>query len=931
MSRISRRQNEQRGGTSRNSYLLYTFLFIAFAFLVYLPFIIEGKSFVFKDANGGGDGIVQHYNSFVYYGKYLRGIIKGLITNHSLTIPMFDLSIGYGQDIIQTLSYYVIGDPFSFASVFFPVKYSEIGYSLMIVLRQYLAGVSFLIYYWYIKNGKSRDASFNSQEEPQDNILYPVIGALIYVFSSYVLYLGILHPYFTNPMVYMPIILVGAEKVLKKENPTIFVLAIAIAAISNFYFFYMIFIFTVLYVLFRFLMELDRGDSFLRQLISTIGRFLLYGIWGGLIAAVLLGPSVIGILTSSRAAQDTSIPLLYNLQYYGSNLGYFISGGIFMGYTVIALISVIILVLRFRETKEGKYTFAWLLLMILFATVPYFGHMFNGFSYVVNRWMWGLGLFIAYVVSVYLPKIRELKKYEWLIIIIVTGIFTFVPHIVNPGFNSIALKTGMILAFLAAAIMGIYFALIHPKSPGKVLILILLGISLFQNSFFRFMPIGNNALNLYMKRGGSYAALTSKAPGHILNDIEDDSFYRYDGVRFNQDNVMRNSAMQLKKYSTSYYFSTANPEINRFFRSLYLNTPTEQSYINLDSRAPLEAIMGVKYYVVNTDNPKYLPNYSGDLLSEREKFKLYENELFLPLGFTSERVIPYSLFQSLSVTERQQALLQGIVIEDDDASGNKVLGLEHMMITMENLEFSDEELNWEVKSSDGVEVKATEFEVTKEDASMEISFPERADGDLYLVFDGLDYEPPESYNGQRNSALIRIRGDQERNTWISIRNSRDNYYSGRHDFLSNVYYSKNPRNSIILEFPYMGRYTFDDARVFFQPTDRFQEMQEVLGEVTLEDPEIGVNEIRGTIDAPSERVMCISIPAINGWKAYVDGEECEILKGNVGFIALHIQPGSHEIQLRYRTPYLRICGIVSIVSTIGFAVYIIFVKRRNRW
>ena len=179
---------------ARNYYGAYTLIFALTAFLVYLPFILNGKSFVFCDVGGGGDGLVQHFNSFVYYGKFLRGIIRNLIYNHQLVIPMFDLSIGYGQDIVKTLSYYVIGDPFSFLSVFIPVKHAELGYSLLIILRLYLAGIAFSA---YARRRRCRDA-------------FVLAGALIYVFSSYTIYIGVLHPYFINPMVFLPLFLLYA-------------------------------------------------------------------------------------------------------------------------------------------------------------------------------------------------------------------------------------------------------------------------------------------------------------------------------------------------------------------------------------------------------------------------------------------------------------------------------------------------------------------------------------------------------------------------------------------------------------------------------------------------------------------------------------------------------------------------------------------------
>ena len=71
----------------------------------------------------------------MYYGKYLRGIIKNIFIYHQFSIPLWDFSIGYGGDILTTLHYYVLGDPLTLLSIFVPMKYTEYLYIFLILLR----------------------------------------------------------------------------------------------------------------------------------------------------------------------------------------------------------------------------------------------------------------------------------------------------------------------------------------------------------------------------------------------------------------------------------------------------------------------------------------------------------------------------------------------------------------------------------------------------------------------------------------------------------------------------------------------------------------------------------------------------------------------------------------------------------------------------
>ena len=49
------------------------------------------------------------------------------------------------------------------------------------------------------------------------------IGSLVYIFAGWTIYASMKHPYFSNPMIYLPLVLMGVEKVYKKEKPYLFI------------------------------------------------------------------------------------------------------------------------------------------------------------------------------------------------------------------------------------------------------------------------------------------------------------------------------------------------------------------------------------------------------------------------------------------------------------------------------------------------------------------------------------------------------------------------------------------------------------------------------------------------------------------------------------------------------------------------------------
>ena len=900
--------------SARKYYLTYTLVFFATSFLVYLPFLWHGKSFVFSDVNGGGDGLVQHYNSFLYYGDYLQSIVRNLIQNHKLEIPMFDMSIGYGQDIIQTLSYYVIGDPFSALSIFFTHKNAELGYSILILARIYTAGIAFSSYCRYraSKEGNIHPGSI-------------LVGSIIYTFSTYTIFIGTIHPYFTNPMIYLPLICIGAEKMLEGKKPLAFILAVGLAGISNFYFFYMLVLFTVLYVLFRFI-ELNKGAR-LKDFGQVFLRFLGAGTVGTSIASVLVLPSVMGIYRSSRVKLEAYVPLIYKKEHFSEILGGFFSymskmssaHYVYLGYTVVGFISLAIVFLRMRKDRSLRFLAAGIIMMLVFLSIPFFGHMFNGFSYVTNRWVWAFAFLISFSLTKTWSLMETLTKKEWTGIGVLTGIL-----IAFGAINENRSWLMMILVFIICIVGIILIGSIslRKKSLNTIVPLMIVIVSVSLNAWFVDLPIGVNYLKRYTDKGSSYSSLTSKAPGHLINKIDDESIYRYDLPHFNNYNSVRNSSMQLHNYSTACYFSTSNHNMTEFFKTNYLNYAIEQTYVNLDNRSMIEALAAAKYVVLVKNDVKYLPYGYREQVKTSDKFDVYKTDYSLPFGFTTDKYIRKDTYDALSPTERQQAFLQGIVLEDSSLQENK------------NLQFSDMKLEMETVKSENVELQFDEsggrFIVTEDKGFIEFNFDSVIDGELYFVFTGLDFEV-EKKDDPYHTVIDLSSGDYK--TWLTIRNKRNNYYSGMHNFISSLNYSENERASARISFRYKGEYTFDDFYMAFQPIEGFVERIADLSEYHLENVVIDTNTIKGEITVPNDRILCLQVPYSNGWKCFVDGIEKEIKPADIGFMGVEIEKGSHSIEFRYKTPYLQLGSAISILTVLLLIIWYNisgFKKRRNK-
>ena len=905
-------------------YAAYTVLFAIVALAVFFPFIFNGRSFVFADSSGGGDGLVQHFNAFCYYGMWLRDIARNLLFEHALVVPMWDMSIGYGQDVITTLSYYVIGDPFSFLSIAIPRRFAEAGYCALIVLRMYCAGIAFCMFC------RSRKLDTHGT----------LIGSIVYVFCFYALSSGVLHPYFLLPMIWLPLLLMGVDKVLDGKSGLQYALVYALAGISNFYFFYMLTIIVLLYTIVRYA-KLYGSFFPVKRLLKHIARMLAYSLLGAGVAAVLLLPSMMSILSASRVNVDNYVPLLYALHHYVRAIPAFINGGYgnytYMGFTVVGWVSACLLVLRYKQSREHKFLVASFLVLMLFLGLPFIGHVFNGFGYVTNRWSWALAFLVAYIIAFTVPHLGEITQSERKAILIISAIAA-VPVLAIPDLCT----EKNVLAFGALFfLLAVMFYLIDADSAKRhmtKLLYAIVAVGVASNAFYLYSPSEENYLKNFTEYGRALKMLTVESPGYVLKGVSDGELFRYDCAGLNTGEVKRNSAMQLDLNGIAYYFSTTNSAVSAFARELELNYSMDQTYNDLNRRSVLERIACVRYVLSIPDKEKYLPLGYEKKALEGKRFNAYEGSSVLSFGFATDKVVSTATFEEANVVDKERLLSTGIVY--DGTEENLGLGSGH-----------ESTLDYKVEYGEGVHVDDDgSIVIEKDDSTVKLTFDPIEDRELYVEFNKFAFSTggpladANAENGGVKETLARFVdalrwkeptcvavnvSDGNSTTGVEYRTLKDNYYCGRDTFIGNLGFLADKRSEITLTFNKAGTYSFDSISLYAPSRTTLDEDIANLNAIHMENVNMVPNGISGSISLPKEGVLCMQIPYSSGWTARIDGEKASLDQADVMFVGMKVPAGSHEIQLTYRTPYLFEGAAISIVSLVGLALATVVRRMRG--
>ena len=584
----------------------YTLLFILTAALTYVYFVINGKTFVWHV-----DGYDQHMVALTYYGQWLRQIFRSIFIDHTFTIPMWNFTIGYGGDVLTTFNYYVIGDPLNVLSIFVPTKYTEFLYDFLVLVRMYLAGLFFMYY------TRERGVKGNGR----------VIGAIIYVFSVYAIHSAVRHPFFILPMIFLPLILTGLEKILKGKKPYLFIVSIGICVISNFYFFYMVAIITMVYALIR-VIYIYKDDK--PKIFTTLFKLFGFSVVGLCIGAVLFISTVLIFIQDSRTVESTFVPILYEFKYYQKLLSEMISNDTSGHWNYIGVSPIALIGAYYAFHKRDVQKIILFVISIVILLVPFLGSFMNGMSYACNRWIWAYAFLCAYTVAYYWKEIISIRVFTHKKL---TGFLMIYFVLILVMRNT--RRESVIFQILLFTVMLFLLSFINNHKTKWfrykiriIFVFVVAGIAL--NAFYIFSVSEGNYISEFIDFGKVYPSYESTVANDIKTHVKDKSFYRFSSAEdeylnnrsenkkvnrilknsiyseispkyFRIDNASNTSTI-FNRNGIGYYWSLGNINVQNYLREMDNKEYCLFYYYGNDQRPIESSLSSVKYFVTENDD-----------------------------------------------------------------------------------------------------------------------------------------------------------------------------------------------------------------------------------------------------------------------------------------------------------------------------------------
>lgn len=775
-----------------------TFL-IAFltATAFFLPYIITGHGyFIFY-----GDFNVQQ---IPFYKLCHRMIREGNI--------FWDWGTDLGVNFIGSYSFYTLGSPFFWLTLPFPEWMLPYMMGPLLILKFSFAA---LTAYMYIRRFTKTPTA-------------ACIGGLLYAFSGFSVY-NIFFNHFHEAIVFFPLLLLALELFITENRRGVLLLAVFACSTVNYFFFFGMVVFVIIYWFVRLLTKNIR---------ITVGRFFMMlaeCVLGLLLSAAILLPSVLVIMQNSRLDSTVygwSAILHPRGQIYLNILEVFFfppdipARPVFFPTADVKWSSLggwlpvfgLVGALTWMRTNKKHWINYLVWISLFMALVPILNSafvMFNTAYYA--RWFYMPILILCLATSMACEdRSADWKpSYKWVaaITVTVTLVFGLIPSEKDENGNFVKFglytdptdETYIVRFWVTCAI-----ALI------SLLILRIL-LTYIKNNRRRFMNASVAMVSVISVIYAAFFVGCGVSHSYSIEDVMipqliegkvdlpgDKTTYRidvYDGVD--------NTAMFLGYSSINAFHSIVPGSVTEFYEYIgeergVASRPETESY-------PIRSLLSVKYLInsdkldsfINEDGVTEMPGFVYK--DDEGGYKVFENEYYIPYGFTYDYYLRRSECDTISDRSRSFTMLKAIVLEDKDADNYAYL--------MKPL-------------SDDYNIGIGDGNHDKQPLSTGYS----------------DYI--EDCKARAASSCYSFKRDNRGGFTANIRLEKDNL-------------------------------------VFF------------------------------------------SVPYENGWTAYVNGEKAEIVKANVGFMAVKAGAGDNEIRFTYETPGLKYGVLISLAALFISIVYIV--------
>ncbi len=788
-----------------------------------------------------GDKTVLVMDMDDQYGEFFAYFHRVLTGQDSL---FYSFTKEMGGNVFGLFTYY-LSSPFSLLMIFFPQNFMPVGVAFITVLKIGACGLTFAV---FLRNVFKRCD------------LSTVLFSCCYALMSYSMLYGMCVMWL-DAVIWLPIVLLGIERVIDNKSPLLFIIAFALTLFSNYYTAYMTALFTVVYYIYRYVSG-GRDKSFkdfLRKTLILIGS----GIVCLLLSCVVLLPTFLDMLSGKLASNNFTAEGFWNRNIFEIPRRLFMgqydsitnkgTPSIFCGMLSGAMVVIYFFNsrIKLRAKIASFFVFALLVVSFFIKDVDIAWHVFKYPNWFPYRYAYVFCFFAVFTAYSGFVKLRGANRAlitagAALYAIILIAVWLFDKDVITNtkwAYFSFILAALYIFGILAVCFRG-----------GKLTSCACAVMILFTCSE---LTINGYATVKGLDREFGYTTYSEYRKeidgiGEAADFIKDrdDGFYRAEKTFLRTDNDGMSFGLKgITHYSSTYNDAVLKFNYNMGMRQEYICSRYQGSTILTDS------LLGIKY-VISKDKI----NDSYNLIQNFSENRVYENPYAMEIGYAAKN----SISAELAVT--------GNALDNQNYFSYNVLG------------------QWIFKNI---------TKATAADGGRAVEFTASDTGMYYVDFD-------HNYDGIPRISVNGINRGYVYDTGIG----KKIFYIG----------SFNAGDKVKISFTDSALST--NARVAKIDTDVLEAaLRRIPENKRFNVSGYGSTWLEGDITLGGDELLFTTIPYEDGWTAYVDGKKIEPIRAQTTFMAIPAGEGEHHIKLKYHTPGLRISLTVSLLTLAGVLLF----------
>lgn len=793
--------------------------------------------------------------------------------NTGQLFPEFAANIGGGQNIYN-FAYYGLYSPVVLISYFLPfVKMSD--YMMAVGVISLLAAV-LLFYKWLLRRGITSRLSF--------------LTALLFLLSGPMIYHSYNQIMFVNYMPFLCLAFLGVDRYFEKQKAGLYTISVFLMILTSFYFSIGGMFALVLYGIYRY----AEGKEKLGENIKILGfvsdgfRFLLPMLTAVLMSAVLLVPTAMALVGGREGGHKTALSALLIPEIPIFRVVYTPYG---IGLTTLA-ITVLITGLTYQKLYEKFLHIACIVIL----TVPLFAYLLNGGLYIRDKVMIPFLPLLCYLIATYLEKQKRREISFW------AGALPFLLTIVLVYMGREQGKYSEYLGWVLvdALVMLVCYLIFYWKKFDWVLIAVPIG-------FLALYGVVLHKSADKMIEPAFYEEVTNK---QIRTEIEEltekeKGFYRMEQSGTTSENAANlNRIWNMQQYVSSIYSSSYNPAYQKFRTETFL---VEQPFRNVLMQSVTEnpiyqKLMGVKYILSKQEIAGYQQEKKvGDVT-------VYKNEEVLPIAYVTNQMISEKAYEDLAFPYSQLAFLRFAVGKSVNDTGNPKEVL-NSQVKETGAEIPIEDTQAIEKVEDGYHIKSKEIQNVK----LKISEEAQKEEILFVQFELKNYKRSKDVSVW----LAGVKNKLSAGSHI--------YYNGNTTFTYAVNL-KAGQTEVNLGLG-AGNYEIRNLRCYIGNTD---ESLKTLcqSEFRVDKAQTKGNRIVGSVDGVKDGYLITSIPYDEHFEVKIDGKDVKYEKVNTAFLGVKMPVGTHEVEIVYHAPGLKMGKVLSVTGLLLLAGMMLWNKKK---